>query len=271
VVCCCVLVPGSTHHGSVAFGRVGLTQRIIEAARAAGTAAWAVIVCSPLLFASRPKTPLRVLCIAAFEFLARWNGETLGRRRRLAMALACDLGSLCDDYYDHRELDKGEYRSLHGMLRQVAPKGGARRYIRELREAERRRPILSSGTPGVVNAVAAYRAKVLSVSLRWLHEISGLTAEAVKLHVLLSLVGLIQLADDVVDWKDDHAALRPSYVTCLITGPGNVANDLRSQANALLQRIIDAAKQDAGTVPLAIAGILTWSLVMLLVRVRFPQ
>src|SRR5688500_3132125 len=79
--------------------------RIRALARVAAAAVSAVVVCSPLLFAARPKTPLRVFCIAAFEFLGRLRGGTLGKRRRLAMALACDFGSLCDDYYDHRRFD----------------------------------------------------------------------------------------------------------------------------------------------------------------------
>ena len=65
-----------------------------------------------MLLAARPKTPLRVFCIAGFEYLARLRGGTLGRRRRLAIAHACDFGALRDDYYDHHRLDATEYRSL---------------------------------------------------------------------------------------------------------------------------------------------------------------
>src|SRR5262245_22857449 len=101
--------------------RMRLAKQITELARVAGTAVSAVMVCSPLLLAARPKTPLRVFCIAAFEFLARLRGGTLGRQRRLAIAHACDFGSLRDDYYDHRKLDATEYRSLRCQLRRMAP------------------------------------------------------------------------------------------------------------------------------------------------------
>src|SRR4029079_3699156 len=47
-----------------------LSRRLTELARVAGTAVYAMMVCSPLLLARRPRTPLRVFCIAAFEFLS---------------------------------------------------------------------------------------------------------------------------------------------------------------------------------------------------------
>jgi hypothetical protein len=214
-----------------------------------------------------------VFCIAAFEFFARLRGGTLGRSRRLALAHACDFGSLRDEYYDQCRLDAAEYRLLRCRLRGMAPEAATSRYIRQLRQAERNRPVLTSSNPGVVDAVIAYRTWVLDLSLRWLQEISGLSVESVKFHVLLSLVGLLQIADDLLDWKDDHAFRRPSYVTAfLLDRPRTaVATPLRAQADALLQRMVGAAREDAGAVPLAIAGIVTWTFVVALLRLRFPQ
>jgi hypothetical protein len=230
-------------------------------------------VCFPMLLAERPKTPLRVFCIAAFEFLARLRGCTLGQGRRLAMAHACDFGSLRDDYYDHRKLDTAEYRSLRCKLRRMAPKEATTRYIRQLRQAERSRPTLAASTPGLANDVIAYRTRVLDLSLRWLREISGLSVESVKFQLLLNLVGLLQIADDLLDWKDDHAVKQPSYVTVfLLDRPRTaIAMPLRAEANALLQRMVGAARRDAGAIPLAIAGMITWTFVIALLRLRFPQ
>jgi hypothetical protein len=266
-------------HEGCASGELGLTERIPATSRitelvcVAGKAVSAVMFCSPLLLAPRPKTPLRVFCIVAFEFLARLHGGTLGRRRRMAMAHACDFGSLRDDYYDHRKLDANEYRSLRCKLRGLAPEGATSRYIRQLRQAERSRPVLAECSPGVTMAVVAYRTSVLDLSLRWMQELSGLSTESVKFHVLLSVVGLMQIADDVLDWKDDQADRRPSYVTAfLLDRPRNaVAVPLRAQADVLLHRVIAAARQDAGAVPLAVAGLLTWMLLIALLKLRFPQ
>ncbi len=249
---------------------------IWEFARVAAAAASAVVVCFPLLLAPRPKTPLRILCIAAFEFLARLQGEMLGKRRRLAMALACDFGSLCDDHYDHGRLDVAQYRSLRRELWGLAPETATSRYIWELRQAERGRPILSESDPGMADAVIAmieYRTAVLELSLRWMQEISGLSLEGVKFNVLLDLVGLMQIADDVLDWKEDQAAGCPSYVTALLLNrrTTGVAAPLRAQADALLHRVVEAARQDAGAVPFAFAGALTWTLVVALLKARFPR
>jgi len=241
--------------------------------RVAGTAVSALMVCFPMLLAACPKTPLRVLCIVAFEYLARLRGGTLGRRRRLAMAHACDFGSLRDDYYDHRKLDATEYRSLRFKLRRMVPEAATSRYIQRLRQAERNRPILEATAPGVVDAVIAYRTGVLDLSLRWLQEISGLPVERVKFHALLSLVSLMQIADDLLDWQDDQAVGRPSYVTAfLLDRPHTaVAMPLRARADALLRRTMAAARQDAAAIPFAAASVLTWTFVIALLRARSPQ
>ena len=90
-----------------------------------------------MFLGARPRTPLRVFCIAAFEYLARLRGFSLGNRRRLAIAHACDFGSLRDEYYDNRKLDLAEYRSVRRTLRRIAPESATIRYIQQLRKAER--------------------------------------------------------------------------------------------------------------------------------------
>jgi hypothetical protein len=248
-------------------------EGITELVRIAGTAVSAVMVCSPMLLEARPRTPLRVFCIAAFEYLARLRGGSLGRRRRLAIAHACDFGSLRDEYYDEQKLDLTEYRSLRSALRRVAPEAATFRYIQELRKAERGRPILLASTPGVTNAIIDYRASVIDLSLRWLQGISGLAVEGVKFHSLVSLVCLMQLADDLLDWKDDQAARCPSYVTAfLLEQPRTgIVRALRAQADVLMQRTVGAARQDAGAVPFALVGVATWTFVVALLKVRFPK
>jgi len=267
-------IQGSCTSGETAFtDRTSSGSRITELARVAATAMSALMICTPLLFAARPKTPLRVFCIAAFEFLARLGGDTLGKQRRIAIAHACDFGSLRDDYYDRRVVDATKYRSLRSKLRSIAPEKGTSRYIRQLRQAERCRPILTPGNPGTANSVIAYRTSVLDLSLRWMQELSGLHIDSMRFHVLLNLVGLMQLADDVLDWKEDQAVACPSYVTAFLMDlPCNaVVLPLREQADTLLQRLIAAARRDTGAVPLAIAGVLTWTCVVALLRLRFPQ
>ena len=241
--------------------------------RIAGTAVSAVMVCAPMLLEARPRTPLRVFCIAAFEYLARLQGDTLGRQRRVAIAHACDFGSLRDEYYDEQKLDLSEYRSLRHALRRIAPEAATFRYIQQLRKAERGRPILSATTPGVARATIGYRKSVIHLSLRWLQVISGLALERAKFHSIVSLVCLMQLADDLLDWKDDLAARSPSYVTAfLLEQPrAGIAISLRAQADALLRGAVGAARHDAEAVPFALAGMMTWTFVVALLKVRLPQ
>ena len=233
----------------------------------------AAMVCFPMLLAAHPKTPLRMLGITAFEYLARLRGGTLGRRRRLAMAHACDFGSLRNDYYDRQSLDASEYRSLRSILRRMAPEASTSRYIRLLRQAERNRPILAASTPKVVDAVTAYRTRVLDLTLQWLREISGLSVDSVRFNAFLGVASLTQIADDLLDWKDDQASRRPSYVTAILFDQPSVAVavPLRAEADALLQRTVGAARRDVGAVPFAVAGVLTWAFVVLLLRLRFPR
>jgi hypothetical protein len=248
-------------------------SRIIEIVRVAGSAIGAAMVCSPMIFAAHPKTPLRVLGITTFEYLARLRGGTLGRRRRHAMALACDYGSLRDDYYDRERIDVTELRSLRRRLRVLVPEAATRRFIQQLRHAERNRPVLAEGADGIEDAAIAYRTRVLDLILKWLNSISGLSVDPVKYHSLLDVACLLQLADDLLDWKEDQALQCPSYVTAFLRDrPSNeVVKPLRTQADALLHRTVVAARQDAGGVPFAAAAALTWTFIITLLRVGFSR
>ena len=246
--------------------------KVTELLGIARAAVPAAIVCMPMFLEARPRTPLRVFCIAAFEYLARLRGGTLGRRRRLALAHACDFGSLRDEYYDEQKLDRTEYRSLRCALRRMAPKAATPLYIRQLRNAERGRPVLSAPAPGIASATIDYRQSVIELSIRWLQTISGLAIERVQFHSIVSLVCLMQLADDLLDWKDDQADECPSYVTAfLLERPTAIATHLRAQADALLQRTVGAARRDACSVPFALAAVATWTFVAALLKVRFPK
>ena len=244
-----------------------------EFMRVGGTAISALMVCCPMMLEARPRTPLRVFCIAAFEYLARLPGGTLGRKTRLALAHACDFGSLCDEYYDEQKLDLTEYRSLRCTLRRTAPEAATASYIQQLRKAERGRPVLTTGTLGVAEATIDYRKSVIELSLRWLQGIAGSGEESVQFHSIVSLVCLMQLADDLLDWKDDLAERSPTYVTAFLlerrsTG---VATRLRAEADTLLQHTVRAARQNAAAVPFAVAGVATWTFVVTLIKVRFAK
>src|SRR5688572_4684157 len=158
-------LPGDTHASLGFYGRIRQIGRILRFVRIAATS---LIACLPLLLARRPRTPLRVLCIGAFEYAARLDGHRLDRAARLALAYACDYGAVRNDYYDQQELDRHSYRALRLALRDLAPQPAMLRYLRDLREAERRRPVVGGRGAFEPGSVVEYRDRVLVVSLRWL-------------------------------------------------------------------------------------------------------
>ena len=111
--------------------------RVRQLLRCIRMASASFLSCVPLFVARRRKTPLRVLCIGAFEYLARLRGASLDDTRRLALAYACDFGALrgtiSTTSANWTDVCTRELR--HG-LRRLAPETETRRYIVELRKAE---------------------------------------------------------------------------------------------------------------------------------------
>ena len=233
----------------------------------------AFLSCVPLFVARRPKTPLRVLCIAAFEYLARLRGASLDDTHRLALAYACDFGALRNDFYDQRELDRHMYRELRHGLRRLAQETATRRYIVELRKTERARPVFGPDGFAETASVLDYRLRVLVLSLAWLHIVSRRSIEPGIFQALVALVGLIQLVDDLFDWKDDWACRRPTCVTAFLrnwTGPSRESG-LQIQLHANRFRGLLLANRDLETAPLVLAGTLMWLLAIALTKIRFPR
>jgi hypothetical protein len=238
-------------------------------------AATSLLTCIPMIWAARPRTPLRVLCVGAFEYLARLHGPGLGRAGRLALAHACDVGALCNDFYDQNQFDRTVYRKLRRDLKRLASETATQRYIRELRQTERQRPV--AGTHGFhePSVVISYRLRVLGVSLTWLRTISGQPPEQRSLDALVALVGLVQLVDDLLDWKDDCACRRPSFVTAFLHDwkrPSRASMmPVRLHAKRFRDTLLATSERNPRGVPLAAAGVLVWLLVAVLLRIRFSR
>ena len=102
----------------------------------------------------RPGTSLRTLCVAAFDFTARADGQRLGPEKRRALNSLLDLGALINDHFDEHRFCKCSYRRLR---RQLAADKIARAvyrvYFRRLRRVERNRPRL--GTVPIFAGTAA--------------------------------------------------------------------------------------------------------------------
>ena len=114
---------------------------------------------------------------------------------------------------------------------------------------------------------------MLVLSLAWLHIVSRRSIEPGIFQALVALVGLIQLVDDLLDWKDDWACRRPTCVTAFLrnwTGPSRESG-LQIQLHANRFRGLLLANRDLETVPLVLAGTLMWLLAIALTKIRFPR
>jgi hypothetical protein len=250
-------------------------SRAWEVLRCGRIALGSFFSCLPLLLARHPRTPLRLLCVSAFEYVARLNGAQLDRTARMAIACACDFGALRNDFYDQGNLDRKAYRRLRLRLRHLVPETATRRYIRNLRNAERRRPAFGPDGFSKPAAVMEYRVQVLVLSIAWLQVISGRAMEPRFFRSLVALVGLLQLVDDLLDWKDDWACRRPTYVTAFLhdwASPSRrFVTHIPLHAKRFRGVLRTAFKRDAGAAPLTMAGLLVWFLAVTLMEIRFPR
>jgi hypothetical protein len=223
-------------------------------------AAGSVICCLLQPRRDRPKTVLRSLCVAAFDFAARMNGRPLGREERRTLACFLDLGALVNDHFDQHRFRDLSYRRLRRRL--TAEKDVRAAYLvyfRQLRRVERGRPQLRLPCRAtMLEQTAAYREDVVRLSLAALAAIAlgrpqGVAsggawqsaADDPSLSHLFPLVMLLQLCDDLLDWRGDWRDRLPSFATAALLqseqmaagrgdDPAQVRADMRRMAAAYL-------------------------------------
>jgi hypothetical protein len=167
----------------------------------------------------QPGTPLRTLCVAAFDFTARADGQRLGLEKRRALNSVLDLGALINDHFDEHRFCKRAYRRLRRQLAgDETARAVYRDYFRRLRRIERNRPRLRLPCQAnILKQVAGYREDVVQLSLSALAAIAlGPPAKDACLPHLFSLVMLLQISDDLLDWRSDWRKRLPSFVTAAL-------------------------------------------------------
>ncbi len=188
----------------------------------------------PLFFSRRPRTPLRVLCIVAFDAVARMRSRWLSRQTKLAMIATVDLGACLNDYFDEGILRRDEYRQTRRLLAGTLSRRGRgllRAYGKQLRRRETSRPLLSDRSQGAPwrASVVRYRENVVRLSLATLSAVAfgGSLEEAERdavqdedLAVLFRIVMLTQILDDLMDWSEDLRRRLPTLTT--LHRPGSV-------------------------------------------------
>lgn len=191
---------------------------------------WAILVSVtcflrglPLFFSTTPKTPLRVLCIMAFDTLhvLRTSKPLPGQRLRVLAALL-DFGACANAALDNKVFSPKEYQATRQRLRNAGISPSVDEYLRQLRKLEGRRPSLG-GDHRQFDEVRSYRAAVARLSLgmvattaignQGLDEGIRATFGDDDLEILFRIVMQCQIIDDVLDYSKDTSVGLPSFLT----------------------------------------------------------
>jgi hypothetical protein len=224
--------------------------------------------------AGTPRTPLRVLCIAAIDTL-----HTIRRGKRLptpvlkVLAALLDFGACMNETLDRKVNYRGESRVTRQLLEDA---GGGRlvaEYVRRLGDLEGRRPPPGGGRCQF-ERVRRYREAVVRLSLGTVATAAGCQRsldEAVEatdsgdLNLLFRIAMQCQVVDDVLDYSRDWSAGLPSFLTACGSLPQ--ALELTGQT---ARGYAEARRgvPDAGLFPLRAALLLVSTCVELVVSLR---
>ena len=187
----------------------------------------------PLFFAATPKTPLRVLCLIAFDTLhVLRTSQPLPRHRVQVLAKVLDLGACTNAALDRKRFCPEEHQAAWRWITNAGVATSVDEYLRQLRELERRRP-LPAGDHRRFEEVRSYRERVARLSLGAISAIAlgdgrvedGIVATRCDhdLATLFRIVMLCQIIDDVLDYVEDISAGLPSFLTAAASLPQGLA------------------------------------------------
>jgi hypothetical protein len=185
--------------------------------------------CLPLFVSARPRTPLRVLCVMAFDALhqLRYSKPLPVATHRVLAALldfgACTNAILDEKAYRRKELELTrqilDEAGLHSMVEEV---------LRRLADLEGRRPS-PFGDDRQFHEARSYREAVARL---WLGTVAATAAgsrcleEGILatyaddvLELLFRIVMQCQIIDDVLDYSRDASAGLPSFLTASASLP----------------------------------------------------
>lgn len=176
-----------------------------------------------LFLSGRPGTPLRGLCIMAFDTLHKLrNPQRLPLTKLKTLAVFLDFGACANAAFDNKRCRQYEYRrSLH-LLEEAGIRSFVDEYLRRLESLESNRP-LPGGDPAQFNRVLLYREAVIRLSLgmvaatvagnHCLDEGIRATWGDAASRILFQIVMQCQIIDDVLDYSKDMAAGLPGFLT----------------------------------------------------------
>lgn len=177
----------------------------------------------PLLVASAPRTPLRVLCMMAFDTIYMLRGsKPLSENRLSVLAAFLDFAACANAALDGKSYCEKEYHGIQEVLLDAGLGPLVARYVTQLRRLERQRPSVGGGLRRF-EEVRMYREAVARLSLETISEIvlcSDCSDQSALLYhcddemeILFRIVMQCQIIDDVVDYAQDALVKLPGFLT----------------------------------------------------------
>ena len=177
----------------------------------------------PLIFASCPGTPLRVLCIVAFDTVYSLRSSCgLPKPCIKNLALLLKFGASLNAAFDGKAFCPDEFRRLQQRLFDAGLRQTSNDYWRRIQQLELSRPS-AFGDRSQREAVQAYREDVARLSLGFFTMVAfgyatvedGIEATRANgdLEIMFRIVMQCQIIDDVFDYSKDVARGLPGFLT----------------------------------------------------------
>jgi hypothetical protein len=185
--------------------------------------------CLPLFVSARPGTPLRVLCVMAFDALhQRRYSKPLPAATQRVLAALLDFGACTNAIFDEKVYRRKELELTRQILDEAGLHSMVEEVLRRLADLEGRRPS-PFGDDRQFHEARSYREAVARL---WLGTVAATAAgsrcleEGILatyaddvLELLFRIVMQCQIIDDVLDYSRDASAGLPSFLTASASLP----------------------------------------------------
>ena len=182
--------------------------------------------CLPLFVSARPRTPLRVLCVMAFDALHQLRySKPLPVATHRVLAALLDFGACTNAIFDEKPYCRKELEQTRQILDEAGLHSMVEEVLRRLSDLEGRRPS-PFGDDRQFHEARSYREAVARL---WLGTVAATAAgsrcleEGILatyaddvLKLLFRIVMQCQIIDDVLDYSRDASAGLPSFLTASV-------------------------------------------------------
>jgi len=188
--------------------------------------------CLPLFTSARPRTPLRVLCVMAFDALHQLRySKPLPVATHRVLAALLDFGACTNAIFDDKEYSRKELELTRQVLDEAGLHSIVDAVLRQLSHLEGTRPSPFGPVRDDRRCqdVRSYREAVVRLWLgavaataagsRCLEEGILATYRDELLELLFRIVMQCQIIDDVLDYSRDASARLPSFLTASASLP----------------------------------------------------